>query len=99
MFLGKTGNNFLNSEQKIIEAENRVHNFINNAKQNNFMQNARNGLCRKQRTIFMKKQWTILLNAKKRFYECTKQIWIYNKYDMQRETFFNLETDFINVEK
>ena len=56
VFLGKTGNNFLNSEQKIIEAENRVHNFINNAKQNNFMQNARNGLCRKQRAIFMKKK-------------------------------------------
>ena len=55
------------------------------------MQNARNSLC--------KKQWTILINAKNRFYECSKQIWIYNKYDVQRENFINVETDFMNVEK
>ena len=33
MFYKKTGNNFLNSEQKIIYAEKRVNNFVNNAKQ------------------------------------------------------------------
>ena len=30
MFYEKTGNNFLNSEQKIIYAEKRVNNFLNN---------------------------------------------------------------------
>ena len=60
------------------------------------MQNARN---RKQWTIFMRKQWTVLINAKNRFYECSKQIWIYSKYDVQRENFINVETDFINAEK
>ena len=33
MFSGKIGNNFLNSEQKIIQAKLRVDNFLNNAKQ------------------------------------------------------------------
>ena len=63
------------------------------------MQNARNSLCRKQWTIFMRKQWIVLLNAKNRFYECSKQIGIYSKYDVQRENFINVETDFINAEK
>ena len=63
------------------------------------MQNARNSLCRKQWTIFMRKQWTVLLNAKKRFYECSKQIWIYSKHDVQRANFINVEIDFINEEK
>ena len=31
MFYEKTGNNFLNSEQKIIFIEKRVNNFLNNA--------------------------------------------------------------------
>ena len=31
MFYEKTGNNFLNNEQKIIYAEKRVNNFLNNA--------------------------------------------------------------------
>ena len=63
------------------------------------MQNARNSLCRKQWTIFMGKQWTVLINAKNRFYECSKQIRIYSKHDMQRANFINVETDFINAEK
>ena len=63
------------------------------------MQNVRNSLCRKQWTIFMRKQWIVLINAKNRFYECNKQIWIYSKYDVQRENFINVETDFINAEK
>ena len=33
MFSGKIGNNFLNSEQKIIQAKLRVDNFLNNAEQ------------------------------------------------------------------
>ena len=33
MFYEKTGNNFLNSEQKIIYAAKRVNNFLNNAEQ------------------------------------------------------------------
>ena len=33
MFYEKTGNNFLNSEQKIIYAEKRVNIFLNNAEQ------------------------------------------------------------------
>ena len=33
MFYKKTVNAFLNSEQKIIYAEKRVNNFLNNAKQ------------------------------------------------------------------
>ena len=32
MFYEKTGNNFLNSEQKIIYAKKRVNNFLNNSK-------------------------------------------------------------------
>ena len=33
MFYEKIGNNFLKSEQKIIYAEKRVNNFLNNAEQ------------------------------------------------------------------
>ena len=44
--------------------------------------NAKNRLCWKQWTIFMRKQWTILLNTKNRFYECNKQIRIYSKHDV-----------------
>ena len=63
------------------------------------MQNARNSLCRKQCTIFMRKQWTVLINAENKFYECSKQIRIYSKHDVQIENFINVETDFINAEK
>ena len=63
------------------------------------MQNARNSLCRKQRTISIRKQRTFLLNAKNIFYECSKQIRIYSKHDVQRANFINVETDFINAKK
>ena len=33
------------------------------------MQNARNSLCRKQWTIFMRKQWIVLVNVENRFYD------------------------------
>ena len=46
----------------------------------------------------MRKQWTVLINAEYKFYDCNKQIWIYNKHDVQRENFINIETDFINAE-
>ena len=61
--------------------------------------NAKNSLCKKQWTIFMTKQWIVLINAKKRFYECSKQIRIYSKHDVQSANFINVETDFINAEK
>ena len=63
------------------------------------MQNVRNNLCRKQWIIFMRKQWTVLLNAKNRFYECSKHIRIYTKHDGQSANFINVQTDFINEEK
>ena len=63
------------------------------------MQNARNSLCRKQWTIFMRKQWIISLNAKKKFYECSKQIRLYNEHNVQRANFINVEIDFINAKK
>ena len=63
------------------------------------MQNARNSLYRKQWTIFMSKQWTVLLNTKNRVYECNKKIRIYSKHDGHSANFINVETNFINVEK
>ena len=47
--------------------------------------------------FFIKKQWTILINAKNRFYECSKQIRIYSEHDVQRANFINVEIDFINA--
>ena len=47
----------------------------------------------------MRKQCTVLPNAKYRFYECSKQIQIYNKHDVQSANFINVEIDFINIEK
>ena len=47
----------------------------------------------------MRKQWTVLINAENKFYECSKQIQIYSKHDAQRENFINIETDFINATK
>ena len=63
------------------------------------MQNTRNNLCRKKWTIFMRKQWTVLLNAKTKFYECDKLIRIYSKHDVYRANFINVEIDLINAEK
>ena len=63
------------------------------------MQNCKNSLYRKQWTIFMRKQWIVLINAENKFYECSKQIWIYSKHDVQSANFIHVEPDFINVEK
>ena len=63
------------------------------------MQNPKNSLCREQWTIFMRKLWTVLINAENRFYECSEEIWIYSKLDAQRENFINVETVVINTGK
>ena len=39
------------------------------------------------------------LMQKKKNYECSKKIRIYNKHVVQRSNFINVETDFINAEK
>ena len=49
--------------------------------------------------IFMRKQRTILINAEKRFFECSKQIRICSIRDMQRANFINVETNFIKCSK
>ena len=48
---------------------------------------------------FMRKQWIVLPNTKNKFYECSKQIRIYSKHDVQRANFINVERDFINAKK
>ena len=54
-----------------------------------------------QKTVnnFYEKTVKVLLNAKNIFYECSKQIRIYSKHDVQRENFINVEIDFINAKK
>ena len=54
-----------------------------------------------QKTVnnFYEKTVNSLLNSKNRFYECSKQIQIHSKHDVQIANFINVETDFINVEK
>ena len=47
----------------------------------------------------MGKQWTVLIHAKNRFYECNKQIRIYSKQDVQRANFINVDSDFFNAKK
>ena len=54
---------------------------------------------RKQWTIFMRKQWIVLINAENVFYECSKYIWIYSKHDVQWANYINVETGFINAKK
>ena len=41
----------------------------------------------------MGRQWTDLINAENRFYECSKQIQIFSKHDVQRANFINVEID------
>ena len=47
----------------------------------------------------MRKQWTVLINAENKFYECSQQIWIYNKRDVQRADFINVENRFYECSK
>ena len=99
MFYEKTANN-LCSEQRIIYAEKKVNNFWNNAEQEI-------NLCKMLETVYAEnseqflweKQWIVLINVENRFYECSKQIWIYSKHDVQRTNFINVKTHFINAEK
>ena len=46
----------------------------------------------------MRKQWTVLIKAKDKFYEGSKHIQIYSKHDVHRANFINVETYFINAE-
>ena len=86
MFYEKIGNNFLNSEQKIIYAEKRVNNFLNNVEQKII-------LCRMLEIVYAKNSEQFLwenneqfyLMQKNIFYECSKQIQIYSKLDVLRE--------------
>ena len=48
---------------------------------------------------FYEKTMNSLINIENRFYECSKQIRIYSKHDVQRANFINVEIDFINAEK
>ena len=76
-------NNFLNSEQKIIYAEKRVNNFVNNAEQKII-------LCKMLEIVYVENNEQFLwenseqfyLIQKKNNYECSKQIWIYSKHDV-----------------
>ena len=54
-----------------------------------------------QKTVnnFYEKIVNSLLNTKNKFYECSKQIRMYIKHDVQKAKFINVETDFINAEK
>ena len=99
MFYEKTGNNFLNNEQKTIYAEKRVNNSLNNAEQKiNFCRMLEKVNAENCEEIFVGKRWTVLINAENKIYDCRKQIWIYSKHDVQRANFIIVETDFINEE-
>ena len=61
MFYEKTGNNFLNSEQKIIYAEKRVNNFLNNAEQKII-------LCRMLEIVYAENSEQFLWENSEQFY-------------------------------
>ena len=67
MFYEKTAKNFLNSEHKIIYAEKRVNNFVNNAEQKII-------LCKMLEIVYAKNSEQFYLMQKNRFYEYSKQI-------------------------
>ena len=92
-------NNFLNSEQKIIYAKKRLNNFLNNAEQKIILCKIVEIIYAENSEQFLGENGEQLLNAKTRFYECSKQIRIYSKLDVQRANFINVETNLINTEK
>ena len=92
-------NNFLNSEHKIIYVEKRVNNFLNNAEQKIILCKIIEIVYAENSEQFLWENNEQLLNAKTRFYECSKQIRIYSKLDVQRANFINVETNLINTEK
>ena len=61
MFYKKTGNNFLNSEHKIIYAEKRVNNFLNNAKRKII-------LCRMLEIVYAENSEQFLWENSEQFY-------------------------------
>ena len=99
MFYEKIVNNFLNSEHKIIYAEKRVNNFLNNAEQKIILCKIVEIVYAENNEQFLWENSELLLNAKSRFYECSKQIRIYSKLDVQRANFINVKIDLINTEK
>ena len=54
-----------------------------------------------QKTLkkFYEKTINSLINKGNRFYECSKQIRIQSKHDVQKANFIIVEIDFINAEK
>ena len=66
MFYDKIGNNFLNSEQKIIYAEKRVNNFLNNDEQ-------RIILCRMLEIVYAENSEQFLLENSEQFYLMQKK--------------------------
>ena len=76
---------------------------------NNFLNNAELKiiLCKIVEIVYTKnseqflweKKWTILINVENRFYECSKQIWIYSKHDGQNVNFINVENFFYQYRK
>ena len=67
MFYEKIGNNFLNSEQKIIYAEKRVNNFLNNAEHKII-------LCRMLEIVYAE-------NSKQFLWENSEQFYLMQKRD------------------
>ena len=67
MFYEKTGNNFLNSEQKIIYAEKRENNFVNNAEQKIILCKMLEIVYAKNSEQFYLMQKTDFINAVSRF--------------------------------
>ena len=61
MFYEEKGNNFLNSEHKIIYTEKRVNNFVNNAEQNII-------LCKMLEIVYAKKSEQFLWENSEQFY-------------------------------
>ena len=82
MFYEKTGNNFFFNSEQKI--------IYAEKRVNNFLNNAEQKiiLCRILEIVY----------AKNKFYECSKQIRIYSKNNVQRGNFINVETYFINAE-
>ena len=67
MFYEKTWNNFLNSEQKIIYAEKRVNNFLNNAEQKIILCRMLEIVYAENSEQFILMQKTDFMNAVRRF--------------------------------
>ena len=61
MFYEKTGNNFLNSEHKIIYTKKRVNNFLNNAEQKII-------LCRMLEIVYVENNEQFLWENSEQFY-------------------------------